>query len=98
MGTFLIIETLILPKCTSLTSSCVVPKTYINEIESCFYRFIWKEKPDKIKRLTLIGIMKTRGRVNMVDITVILNRLKCHGSKDCLVQKHQIGKIYEESI
>ena len=57
MGKILIIMSvsLILPKCTSLASSCVVPKTYINEIESCFYRFIWKGKPDKIKRLTLIG-------------------------------------------
>ena len=29
---------------------------------------------------------------------VILNRSKCHWSKDCLVQKHQIGKLYQESI
>jgi DNA-directed RNA polymerase subunit RPC12/RpoP len=33
----------------------ILPKMYIKEIESCFYRFIWKGKPDKIKRLTLIG-------------------------------------------
>ena len=76
MGKILIIETLILPKFTSLTSSCVVPKTYINEIESCFYRFIWKGKPDIIKRLTLIGIMKKRGRVNMVDINSYFKSLK----------------------
>ena len=55
MGKILIIKTLILPKFTFLASSCVVPKMYIKEIESCFYRFIWNGKPDKIKRLTLIG-------------------------------------------
>jgi hypothetical protein len=54
MGNILIIKTLILPKFTFLASSCVVPKMYIAEIESCFNRFIWKGKPDKIKRLTLI--------------------------------------------
>ena len=59
MGKILIIMSvsLILPKCTSLASSCVIPKTYITEIESCFFRFIWKGKgkPNKVKRLTLIG-------------------------------------------
>ena len=54
-GEIFIIKTLILPKFTFLVSSCVVPKMYIKEVESCFYRFIWEGKPDKIKRLTLIG-------------------------------------------
>jgi hypothetical protein len=39
MGKILIIKTLTLPKFTFLASSCVVPKLYIKEIESCFYRF-----------------------------------------------------------
>jgi hypothetical protein len=43
-------------KFTFLASSCVVPKMYIKEIESCFYRFIWNGKPDKVKRLTFIKI------------------------------------------
>ena len=55
MGEILIIKTSVLPKFTFLASSCVVPKTYIKEIESCFYSFIWNVKPDKVKRLTLIG-------------------------------------------
>jgi hypothetical protein len=67
MGKILIIKTLILPKFTFLASSCVVPKMYIKEIESCFYRFIWNGKPDKIKRLTLIGDYE-KGGLNMVDI------------------------------
>jgi hypothetical protein len=41
---------------------------YIKEIESCFNRFIWNGKPDKIKRLTLIGDYEKGGGVNMVDI------------------------------
>jgi hypothetical protein len=56
MGKILIIKTLILPKFTFLASSCVVPKMYIKEIESCFYRFSWNGKPDKIKRLFNRGL------------------------------------------
>ena len=63
MGTILIIKTLILSKFNFLASSFVVPKMYIKEIESCFYRFIWKGKPDKIKRLTLIGDYEKGGGV-----------------------------------
>ena len=96
MGKILIIKTLIPPKFTFLASSCVVPKMYINEIESCFFRFIWKGKPDKIKRLTLIGDYEKKGGGGFEY--VILNRSKCHWSKDCLVQKHQIGKLYQENI
>jgi hypothetical protein len=75
MGKILIIKTLILPKFTFLASSCVIPKTYIKEIESCFYRFIWKGKPDKVKRLTLIGDYE-KGGLNMVDINTYFKSLK----------------------
>jgi hypothetical protein len=75
MVNILIIKTLILPKFTFLASSCVIPKTYIKEIESCFYRFIWKGKPDKVKRLTLIRDYE-KGGLNMVDINSYFKSLK----------------------
>ena len=41
--------------------------------------------------------MKKGGWIWLI-LTLILNRSKCHGSKDCLVQKHQIGKLYQENF
>ena len=41
-------------------------KMYIKEIESCFYRFIWNGKPDKIKRLTLIGDYEKGGWIWLI--------------------------------
>jgi hypothetical protein len=86
MGKILIIKTLILPKFTFLASSCVVAKMYIKEIESCFYRFIWKGKPNKIKRLTLIGDYE-KGWLNMVDINSYFKSLKVSWVKRLLSSK-----------
>ena len=96
MGKILIIKTLILPKFIFLASSCVVAKMCIKEIESCscFYRFIWKGKPDKIKRLTLIGdYEKGGGGVNMVDINSYFKSLKVSWVKRLLSSKISNWKV-----
>ena len=92
MGKILIIKTLILPKFTFLASSCVVPKMYIKEIESCFYRFIWNGKPDKIKRLTLIGDYE-KGGLNMVDINSYFKSLKVSWVKRLLSSETSNWKV-----
>ena len=92
MGKILIIKTLILPKFTFLASSCVVPKMYIKEIESCFNRFIWNGKPDKIKRLTLIGDYE-KGGLNMVDINSYFKSLKVSWVKRLLSSKTSNWKV-----
>ena len=92
MVNILIIKTLILPKFTFLASSCVIPNTYIKEIESCFYRFIWKGKPDKIKRLTLIGDYE-KGGLNMVDINSYFKSLKVSWFKRLLSSKTSNWKV-----
>ena len=92
MGKILIIKTLILPKFTFLASSRVVPKMYIKEIESCFNRFIWNGKPDKIKRLTLIGDYE-KGVLNMVDINSYFKSLKVSWVKRLLSSKTSNWKV-----
>jgi hypothetical protein len=41
-----------LTKFTFIASSCTFPKRYAKE---CCFKFIWKGKPDKIKRIVLIN-------------------------------------------
>jgi hypothetical protein len=50
-----------MPKFLFLASSYVGSETYIKEIESYFYSLIWKGKPDKVERLTLMGDCEKRG-------------------------------------
>jgi hypothetical protein len=65
---------------------------YIKEIESCIYRFIWKGKPDKIKKLTLIGDYE-KGRLNMVDINSYFKSLKVSWVKRLLSSKTSNWKV-----
>ena len=65
----------ILPKFTFIANSCIVPERYTKEIESCCFRFIWKGKPDKIKRNVLINTYEKGGLI-MVDIDSYFKSLK----------------------
>jgi hypothetical protein len=47
--------------------SCVIPEKYKKEIESKCFKFIWNEKPDKVRRNTLIGDFEKDG-LKMIDI------------------------------
>ena len=64
-----------LTKFTFIASSCTVPERYTKEIESCCFKFIWKGKPDQIKRSVLINTYE-KGGLNMVDIDSYFKSLK----------------------
>jgi hypothetical protein len=72
----LIIKALSTPIFTFIVSSCVIPEKYKKEIESikCF-KFIWNEKPDKVKRNTLIGDFE-KGGLKMIDLESYFISLK----------------------
>ena len=65
---------------------------YIKEIESCFYRFIWKWKPDNVKRLTLIADYE-KGGLNMVDINTYFKSLKASWVKRLLSSETSNWKV-----
>ena len=55
LGKILIIKSLIVPIFTYVASACVVPEKYRKEIDSKCFKFIWNNKPDKVKRNTVVG-------------------------------------------
>ena len=75
LGKILIIKSLVIPIFTYLATVCVVPVQYRKEIESKCFKFIWKGKPDKVKRNTLIGKYE-EGGLRMIDIGSYFESLK----------------------
>ncbi|KAK3096175.1 hypothetical protein FSP39_024025 [Pinctada imbricata] len=76
IGKITIIKSLALPKLIHLFSALPNPsKQIIKELEQIFYKFIWNQKPDKIKRKTLIGECKDGG-LNMIHIPSFINYIK----------------------
>jgi hypothetical protein len=55
-----------------VASACVVPEKYRKEIDSKCFKFIWNNKPDKVKRNTVVG--KLAGICLAYLLTVILSK------------------------
>ena len=51
------------------------PNSFINNINQLFFKFIWGQKPDKIKR-TQICKTYQKGGLNMIDINLYITSLK----------------------
>ena len=74
-GKITIIKSTLLPKFTYLMQSTETPTSIINLLNTLFYKFLWNNKSEKIKRLTLIGD-KTKGGLEMVDLDIYQKTLK----------------------
>ena len=83
IGKIIIIKTLIIPIFTFLGSACSVPDIYLKEIESKCFRFLWDDKPDKVKR-NLIICPKEEGGLGMIDIKSYFHSLKASWVKRLL--------------
>jgi len=84
-GTFQVIKTYILPKCNYLFHSLVVPKSFLNQINSLlYYQFLWSNKPGKVKRTTLISDQED----GIIDQNLIFNKL--HNKTNYLTEIHTL--------
>ena len=92
LGKILIVKTLIIPKFTFLASATVVPISYIKEIESCCFNYIWKGKRDKVKRSTLIAQYE-EGGLNMIDVECYFKSLKASWVPRLIKEKTANWKI-----
>ena len=76
LGRITILKTLILPKFIHLFT--VLPKpnpNQIKQINSMFYKFIWNDKPEKIKR-AIVNMPSKKGGLKMIDLEKFINALQ----------------------
>ena len=77
IGKITVIKTLALSKIVHLLISIPSPNPeMLKEIKSLVFRFLWNNKPDKIRR-TKICQPYERGGLKMIDIDGFINALKC---------------------
>ena len=56
------------------------PRSFIKELETVIFRFIWAGRPDRIKRNTLIGSYE-QGGLKAPDVKSFIKSLKCNWVK-----------------
>ena len=75
IGKINMVKTLGLAKLVYSTSLLTISKPLIHTINKIIFRFIWKGKPAKIKRKTIIAEKKRRG-LKMIDFEIMERALK----------------------
>ena len=77
LGKIQVIKSLALSQLTYLfTVLPNPPQDFITDLNRILFEFVWSNKPDKVKRSTLINT-KNNGGFDMVDISSFINSLKC---------------------
>jgi hypothetical protein len=77
LGRITVLKTLIIPKITHLLISLPDPgKQFLININTLFYKFIWQNKPEKLKR-DLITQNHKEGGIRMLNIYNFKTSLKC---------------------
>ena len=66
-GTITVLKTLAMSKCNYLLQCITVTNEIIAKIESLFFKFLWNDKPEKLKRKQLIQNYE-KGGLRMIDI------------------------------
>ncbi|KAL9978081.1 hypothetical protein ACROYT_G015562 [Oculina patagonica] len=80
IGRICIVKILAISKLVYNTSVLSVSSNICKQVNDICFRFVWKMKPDKIKRHTLIGPLE-KGGLNMVDFVMMDKSLKAAWAK-----------------
>ena len=81
-----------------LTILPMPPLSFFKDLDSIFYKFIWNNKPDKIKRTTMIN-RRIHGGFNMIDMLSFAKSLKTTWVKLYLDDTHRQWKcLFNDSL
>ena len=75
-GKVLILKTLVVPQIQFLLGLIYVPMKTLKEIDKILFKFLWGNKPAKIKRSTIIAPV-SEGGLGMIDIYSTHSAAKC---------------------
>ena len=109
IGKIHILKSTILSKFVHVFSILQIPESFTNTISSIFYKFLWNNKPDKIRRATICSGYMTGG-LKMINVQEFIRSLKiawmrriiCQSDSQWLKLFHEmygnIQKFYFESM
>ena len=75
IGRILIVKTIGISKLIYICSILHAPPHFLKQVNDYIFRYIWREKPPKVKMKTLIG-EKCQGGLKMMDFTLMNKALK----------------------
>ena len=109
IGKITVLKTLILSKFIHIFSILPIPESFIRKLNAIFFKFLWNNKPDKIKRET-VCLDYQLGGLKMINVHAFINSLKvswvrrmfCQTECQWLILFKEMygitGKLYFESM
>ena len=98
LGRVQIIKTFIISQFSYVTSVITIPEKYLSEINRLIFKFVWRNKKDKIKR----DIMHTgidKGGLNVPDIVSIVKASRFNWIKRYISPKNHLWKtLFENAL
>ena len=92
-GRIQISKTFIISQFLFITSSIHIPKKYIVEINRLIFKFIWKNKKERIKRTTLIR-NKEKGGLKVPDFSIMIKAMRVAWLKKILSGTRHVWKKF----
>ena len=71
----IVIKSTLQPMLTYLLQSISIPKEFLNELNKIFFKFLWSNKVEKIKRKMLIG-PKIDSGLDMIDLNIFTKTIR----------------------
>ena len=97
LGRITVLKTIIIPKLTYLFISLPNPsKKLLKSINDTLFKFIWQNKPDKIKR-DLITQEYQEGGIKLINITNFIAALKATWIRRVLMNKSKGHNLFQVS-
>ena len=95
-GRITVVKTFALPKLLYIFNNMFVPETYIKKVNTLFFKFIWEQKPDKVKR-EVITQNYDYGGLRMVNFEHMFKAMKAMWVKRMLININANWLLYLKS-
>ena len=102
LGKITVIKNNLISQCVHLLSTILRSETFLKTLNTIMYKFLWNEKPDKIRRST-ISLYYMQGGMKMINIHNFDEALKISWTKKLVTQPNSqwyklLTAMYENII
>ena len=98
MGKITVIKAMALSKLSHIILVCPhLDENYLDQLTKLSFRFLWSNKPDRVKRVEAI-LPISKGGINMPDIKCFWESLKCSWAKRMMQPNSAWLKVLQANI
>ena len=96
-GRITVIKTFAMPKLLYVLNNVYTPDRYVKKAHDCFFKYLWEQKPDKVKR-DVITQDYSEGGLRMINFQFMFKSLKAMWIKRMMTNTNANWLLYIKSL